>query len=69
MLSLVITLAVIGLILYLINTYIPMSPVIRKVINIVVVVCVALWLLSVFGILGRMDTIGVPQLGGHSYSR
>lgn len=50
LLSIIIVLVVIGLILWLINTYIPMARPIKTILNVVVVIAVILWLLSVFGI-------------------
>jgi hypothetical protein len=50
MISLIITLIVIGILLWLVNTYIPMDGKIKNIINIVVVVLVVLWLLNVFGL-------------------
>ena len=61
MISLVVTLIVIGVLLWLVNTYIPMDGKIKQIINVVVVICVVVWLLSVFGVLGHAD-IRVPQL-------
>jgi hypothetical protein len=60
--SLIITLIVIGVLLWLVNTYIPMDGKIKQIINIVVVICVVVWLLSVFGVLGHSRDIPVPQL-------
>jgi hypothetical protein len=57
--QLVIILIVVGVLLWLANTYIPMDEKIKKIMNIVVVIAVVLWLLSVFGILGSMNTIHV----------
>lgn len=50
MISIVVTLAVIGLVLWLIETYIPMDAGIKRLIHIVAVVAVVLWLLQVFGV-------------------
>ena len=61
MISLVITLLVVGVLLYLFETYVPLDGTIKKIIHIVVIVCVVLYVLSAFGILGRAD-IPVPQL-------
>ena len=47
--AIVITLIVVGVLLWLTNTYIPMDGKIKKIINTVVVVVVVLWLLHVFG--------------------
>ncbi len=60
MISLVVTLIVIGVLLWLVNTYIPMDPMIKNILNAVVVICVVLWLLNVFGILGH--DVPVPRL-------
>jgi hypothetical protein len=62
LITLVLTLIVIGVLLWLINTYIPMDGKIKKIINIVVVICVVLWLLSVFGVIGHPNDIQVPQV-------
>lgn len=50
MISVIITLILIGLLLYVVDLLIPMDPTIRKVIRVVVLVAVCLWLLQVFGI-------------------
>ncbi len=60
--NLVVTLIVVGVLLWLVNTYIPMDGKIKKILNIVVVICVVLWLLSVFGVLGHSGDIRVPQV-------
>ena len=51
LLTIVLVLVIIGLALWLINTYIPMAAPIKTILNIVVVLAVILWLLSVFGII------------------
>ncbi|EGV30063.1 hypothetical protein ThidrDRAFT_2984 [Thiorhodococcus drewsii AZ1] len=51
LITLVMTLVVVGLILWLINNYIPMDRTIKKILNAVVVIVVVLWLLSVFGLI------------------
>lgn len=63
--QLVITLIVVGVLLWAMNTYIPMDPKIRQIINIVVVVVVVLWLLRVFGVLdyARGIRVGAWQTG------
>lgn len=47
-------LVVIGLILYLINVYVPMESRIKTILNIAVIVFVIVWLLQAFGILGSL---------------
>ena len=62
LISIVITLIVVGVLLWLVNTYIPMDGKIKKILNVVVVICVVVWLLSVFGVLGHSGNIQVPQV-------
>jgi hypothetical protein len=62
LISLIVTLIVIGVLLWLINSYIPMDGKIKKILNVVVVICVVIWLLSVFGVIGHTGDIRVPQL-------
>ncbi|MGD0077541.1 MAG: Thivi_2564 family membrane protein [Sedimentisphaerales bacterium] len=57
--TLIITLIVVGVLLWLVNTYIPMDGKIKKIINVVVVIVVILWLLRVFGVLGNIGNITV----------
>jgi Fe2+ transport system protein B len=55
--SIVISLIVVGVLLWLANTYIPMDAKIKRVLNIVVMVVVVLWLLNVFGVLDHLRNI------------
>lgn len=48
LITLIIILIVIGLLLWAVQTAIPMDPSIKRIITVVVVVAVCLWLLSVF---------------------
>jgi hypothetical protein len=52
LIQLVIDVMIVGAILWVINSYIPMQPTMRKILNVVVIVAVILWLLRVFGIVG-----------------
>ena len=63
LISLLLTLIVVGVLLWLVNTYIPMDGKIKKILNVVVVVCVVVWLLYAFGVLDRGGDIRVPQIG------
>lgn len=55
-------LMVVGVLFWLVNTCLPMDAKIKKFLNIVVVICVVLWLLSAFGVLGHTGDIRVPQV-------
>ena len=57
----VITLIVVGVLLWLVNTYIPMDGKIKKLLNIVVVVAVVLWLLSAFGLVSGLNDVRVGR--------
>jgi hypothetical protein len=61
LISLVVVLIVVGVLLWLVNTYIPMDAMIKRIINIVVIVAVCIWLLSVFGILPDINMIRVGK--------
>ena len=59
LINLVIVLIVVGVLLWLVNTYIPMDGKIKKILNIVVVIAVVIWLLQVFGVIGSLGNIRV----------
>lgn len=58
-LTILLALVVVGVILWLINSYIPMDGKIKRILNIVVVIIVVLWLLKAFGLLDSMRGIRV----------
>ena len=63
MITVLIILIIIGVLLYLVNTYIPMQPTIKKIVNIVAIVFVVLYLLTAFGILPlNSHDIEVPKI-------
>lgn len=62
LISLAVTLIVVGVLLWLVNTYLPMDGKIKKILNVVVVICVVVWLLYAFGVLDRSGDIRVPKL-------
>jgi hypothetical protein len=55
----VVVLIVVGVLLWLVNTYIPMDGKIKQILNVVVVIAVVLWLLEAFGVLGDIGGIHV----------
>jgi hypothetical protein len=59
LISLIITLVVVGVLLWLINSYIPMDAKIKRILNVVVVIVVVIWLLQAFGILGSLQNIRI----------
>lgn len=51
LITIILVLVIVGFALWLINTFIPMASSIKTILNVVVVICVIAWLLSLFGIL------------------
>ena len=61
LIHLIIVLVVVGVILWVVNSYIPMDATIKKILNVVVVIAVILWLLSAFGVIGSISAIHVGK--------
>ncbi|HEX5053089.1 MAG TPA: Thivi_2564 family membrane protein [Planctomycetota bacterium] len=62
-LSIVLTVIVVGVLLWLVNTYIPMEGKIKSILNAVVVIALVIWLLYAFGVLDSSGNVHVPQIG------
>lgn len=61
LINLIVVLIVVGVILWLINNYLPMDGKIKSILNVVVVIAVVLWLLQAFGLL---TSLGAIRVGG-----
>ena len=59
LLTIIIVLLVVGVLLWLANTYLPMDRKIKSILNAVVVIVVVIWLLKVFGLLDSLKSISV----------
>jgi hypothetical protein len=59
LLYIVIVLIVIGIALWLINTYVPMDAKIKKIINIIVVIVVVIWLLRALGAFAYLERVTI----------
>jgi len=59
LMSLIVGLIFVGVVLWLVNTYIPMDGRIKQILNVVVIISVVLWLLSAFGVLSGLPRIHV----------
>jgi len=57
----VVVLVVVGLLLWLVNRFIPMQSSIKSILNGVVVICVVLWILNVFGIFHSMSGLRIGR--------
>ena len=61
LIQLLLVLVAVGVILWVVNSYIPMQATIKKILNVVVVIAVIIWLMSVFGIIGNLSAIRVGK--------
>jgi hypothetical protein len=61
LINLVVVLIVVGVLLWLVNAYIPMDAKIKNILNIVVVIAVVLWLLQAFGVLGSLNSVQIGR--------
>jgi hypothetical protein len=61
LLQLVLVLIVVGVALWLINNFIPMAASIKTILNVVVVVCVGIWVLQATGLWGHLSTYKIPR--------
>lgn len=57
LLNVALVLIVVGVLLWLVNTFIPMDGKIKKILNVVVVISVVIWLLRVFGLFSSVSNI------------
>lgn len=61
LINVLLALVVVGVVLWLVNTYLPMDPKIKTILNIVVVIVVVIWLLRAFGILGSLSQFRIGR--------
>jgi len=62
LINIVVVLVVAGLLMWLINTYIPMAGGIKSLLNIVVFIVVLVWLLQLFGVIGPLRGFHMPRM-------
>ncbi len=61
LLQVVIVLIVVGVLLWLVNRYIPMQSTIKSILNAVVVIAVVIWILNLFGLFQAFSSIHVGK--------
>ena len=61
LINLVVVLIVVGVLLWLVNSFIPMDRKIKQILYIVVVIAVVIWLLQVFGVIGSLGNIRIGR--------
>jgi membrane-bound ClpP family serine protease len=59
LLQVLVVLVVVGVLLWMVNSFIPMQGTIKSILNAVVVIGTVLWLLNVFGVLHSLTRIHV----------
>ncbi len=59
LLNVIIVLIVVGVLLWLVNNYIPMDSKIKNILNGVVVIFVVIWLLQAFGLVGSLKSLHI----------
>ncbi len=59
LINLIITLVVVGVLLWLINAFIPMQATMKKILNVVVIIVVVIWLLSAFGVIDSLSGLRI----------
>jgi len=61
LLSIVVALIVVGVALWLVNSYIPMASSIKTILNVVVVVAVGVWVLQAAGLWGHLSSFRIGR--------
>jgi hypothetical protein len=61
LITIVLVLVVVGVVLWLINTYIPMQSAIKTILNVVVVIAVAVWVLQATGLWGSVSSYRISR--------
>ena len=61
-LTILLVIVVVGILLWAINTYLPMDAKIKQILNIVVVLFLVIWLLSAFGVFAALSGVKVGKV-------
>lgn len=59
LITLIIVIVVVGVLLWLVETYIPMNPTLKKILYFVVILVLCLWLLQAFGVIGAVNSVRI----------
>jgi hypothetical protein len=62
LIDIVLVFVIVGLLMWLINAFIPMAAGIKSLLNVVVFVVVLIWVLRVFGVVGEIPGVHIPRL-------
>ncbi len=61
LLTIIIVLAVVGVVLWLVTTYIPMQPAVKNILVAVCIIVLIVWLLQVFGVWDHLNAVRVGR--------
>jgi len=59
LLTVFLVLIVVGVLLWLVNNYVPMAPTIKKILNITAIILVVIWLLRITGLLASLGSVRI----------
>jgi hypothetical protein len=59
LMQILLVLIVVGVLLWLVNSFIPMQGTIKSILNAVVVICTVLWLLNIFGLFHSLSHVRI----------
>jgi hypothetical protein len=62
LIDIVLVFVVVGLVMWLINAFVPMAAGIKSLLNVVVFVVLLIWVLQVFGLVGPIPGVRIPRL-------
>jgi hypothetical protein len=62
LIDIVLVFVVVGLLMWLINAFIPMAAGIKSLLNVIVFVVVLIWVLRIFGVVGEIPGVHIPRL-------
>ena len=57
--TLLLVLVIVGVVLWAINTYVPMDSKVKTLLNVVAIILICLWLLQTLGLIGALNQIQV----------
>jgi len=61
-LDLIIAFVAVGVILYCVNKFVPMDQKIKTILNLVIILCLVVWLLQAFGVIDALRGVSTPRM-------
>lgn len=57
--TILLVIIVVGVLLWLVNSYIPMDAKVKRILNVVIIIILVVWLLKIFGVLAMLSGVKV----------